>query len=118
MLAQEFSLPDVLRIWDSLFSDCSRFDFLLYICCSMVMNQREKYALSYCRIFDQPFGDVLKLLQNFPPVDINDILSHAHELRRSSNKQALSSQIESLSINTENGFRKMFRHKKSPSNKT
>lgn len=37
LLSQEFPLPDVLRIWDSLFSDERRFDFLIYICCAMIM---------------------------------------------------------------------------------
>jgi hypothetical protein len=36
MLSQEFPLPDVLRIWDSLFADENRFDFLIHICCSMI----------------------------------------------------------------------------------
>jgi hypothetical protein len=30
-------LPDVLRIWDSLFADETRFSFLIHICCSMIM---------------------------------------------------------------------------------
>nr|CAD7421604.1 unnamed protein product [Timema poppensis] len=37
LLSQEFPLPDVLRIWDSLFADEKRFEFLIYICCSMIM---------------------------------------------------------------------------------
>jgi hypothetical protein len=38
LLSQEFQLPDVLRLWDSLFVDQERnFEFLLYICCAMVM---------------------------------------------------------------------------------
>jgi TBC1 domain family member 13 len=38
LLSQEFRLPDVLRIWDSLFANQeSNFEFLLYICCAMVM---------------------------------------------------------------------------------
>jgi hypothetical protein len=40
LLSQEFQLPDVLRIWDSLFADQERnFQFLLYICCAMVMYE-------------------------------------------------------------------------------
>jgi len=40
LLSQEFQLPDVLRIWDSLFADQERnFEFLLYICCAMVMYE-------------------------------------------------------------------------------
>lgn len=26
-----------MRIWDSLFSDTNRFDFLIYMCCSMIV---------------------------------------------------------------------------------
>lgn len=37
LLSQEFPLPDVLRLWDSLFADKNRFDFLTYICCAMIM---------------------------------------------------------------------------------
>lgn len=37
LLSQEFLLPDVIRIWDSLFADDSRFDFLLLVCCAMLM---------------------------------------------------------------------------------
>ena len=37
LLSQEFRLPDVLRIWDSLFADQEKnFEFLLYICCAMI----------------------------------------------------------------------------------
>ncbi|XP_068695317.1 TBC1 domain family member 13-like isoform X1 [Montipora foliosa] len=35
LLSQEFALPDVIRVWDSLFADESRFDFLIYVCCAM-----------------------------------------------------------------------------------
>lgn len=37
LLSQEFSLPEVLRIWDSLFSDSRRFSFLIDICCAMIV---------------------------------------------------------------------------------
>ncbi|CAK7290199.1 TBC1 domain family member 13 [Vulpes lagopus] len=36
-LKLEFLLPDVIRIWDSLFADDNRFDFLLLVCCAMLM---------------------------------------------------------------------------------
>lgn len=37
LLSQEFHLPDVLRIWDSLFADSGEnFEFIYYICCAMV----------------------------------------------------------------------------------
>lgn len=37
LLSQEFPLPDVVRIWDSLFADEHRFDFLVRICCAMIV---------------------------------------------------------------------------------
>ncbi|CAF0995814.1 unnamed protein product [Adineta ricciae] len=43
LLSQEFRLPDVLRIWDSLFADQERnFEFLLYICCAMIVLQKNR----------------------------------------------------------------------------
>lgn len=37
LLSQEFLLPDVIRIWDTLFSDKERFHFLILVCCAMLM---------------------------------------------------------------------------------
>lgn len=37
ILSQEFPLPDVVRIWDSVFADEHRFDFLVRICCAMIV---------------------------------------------------------------------------------
>ena len=36
LLSQEFDLPDVIRLWDSMLSDHNRFDFLIHICCAML----------------------------------------------------------------------------------
>ena len=38
LLSQEFLLPDVIRIWDSLFSDQDRFNFLILVCCAMLTS--------------------------------------------------------------------------------
>lgn len=37
LLSQEFDLPAVLRLWDFLFADKNRFDFLIKICCAMIL---------------------------------------------------------------------------------
>lgn len=37
ILSQEFPLPEVVRLWDSIFSDENRFDFLVRVCCAMIM---------------------------------------------------------------------------------
>ncbi|KAI2801751.1 hypothetical protein RDWZM_000771 [Blomia tropicalis] len=59
LLSQEFSLPDVLRLWDYLFADEKRFDFLLKLCCSMILILRAE-------IMSGDFASNIKLLQNFP----------------------------------------------------
>ncbi|EDV50653.1 TBC1 domain family member 13 isoform X2 [Drosophila erecta] len=73
LLSQEFPLPDVLRIWDSVFADEQRFDFLIKICCSMILIQREA-------ILENDFASNVKLLQNYPPIDINVVIAHAGSL--------------------------------------
>jgi hypothetical protein len=56
MLSQEFALPDVLRIWDSLLADETRCNLLIEVCVAMIMFVREK-------ILVQEFGENMKLLQ-------------------------------------------------------
>ncbi|XP_065361098.1 TBC1 domain family member 13 [Calliphora vicina] len=73
ILSQEFPLPDVVRIWDSVLSDEKRFDFLLKICCAMILIQREQ-------ILQNDFASNVKLLQNYPSMDINIVLSRAFSL--------------------------------------
>ncbi|KAL5290730.1 TBC1D13 family protein [Megaselia abdita] len=74
LLSQEFSLPDVVRIWDTVFADDNRFDFLIDVCCSMIVSLEDQ-------ILNNDFASNVKLLQNYPPTDINLILSKAVELR-------------------------------------
>ena len=53
---QEFELPDVIRIWDSLLSDSSRRELLLSVCTAMVVLVRED-------ILRNEFPDNMKMLQ-------------------------------------------------------
>lgn len=73
MLSQEFPLPDVLRIWDSLLSDETRSNFLIDVCTAMILLIRED-------ILTNDFAENMKLLQNFPPMDVHLILSRAAAL--------------------------------------
>jgi len=74
LLSQEFPLPDVVRIWDSLFADGDRFNFLLYVCCSMILVLRDQ-------LLGGDFSNNVKLLQNFPPMDLRIVLSKAIDLQ-------------------------------------
>ncbi|XP_065068861.1 TBC1 domain family member 13-like [Rhopilema esculentum] len=79
LLSQEFSLPDVIRLWDSLFSDLDRIDFILHVCCAMLILMRQ-------RLLDSDFAWTMKLLQNFPSdeYDMATIIRKADELRKPS----------------------------------
>jgi hypothetical protein len=79
LLSQEFPLPDVMRIWDSLFSDENRFDFLIHICCAMILLCKEQ-------ILSGDFAANVKLLQNFPSTDVQIVLAKAAELAEKSLK--------------------------------
>lgn len=65
LLSQEFPLPEVLRIWDFLFSDADRFNFLICFCCSMLMLLKSD-------LMEGDFATNMKLLQSFP-VDRFDV---------------------------------------------
>lgn len=70
LLSQEFPLPEVERIWDSLFADPNRFDFLIHICCAMILLAKDSLMAG-------DFASNVKLLQNFPPMDVSLILNKA-----------------------------------------
>jgi len=63
MLSQEFPLPDVLRIWDSILSDETRSEFLVNVCCAMLTIVRKE-------ILQNEFPDNMKLLQVTVPLII------------------------------------------------
>eukprot|EP00771_Trimastix_marina_P002105 gnl/Trimastix_PCT/3219.p1 GENE.gnl/Trimastix_PCT/3219~~gnl/Trimastix_PCT/3219.p1 ORF type:complete len:488 (-),score=158.61 gnl/Trimastix_PCT/3219:38-1501(-) len=73
LLSQEFDLPDVLRIWDSLFSDAKRFNFLFYLCSTMIIHYREELLAG-------DFAHNIKLLQSMPPIDVAILLDEAADL--------------------------------------
>lgn len=75
LLSQEFPLPEVLRLWDFLFSDDNRFSFLLQICCAMLM-------LLHDDLMHGDFACNMKLLQNFPDkIDVSTVVTKAKSIR-------------------------------------
>jgi len=73
LLSQEYDLPDVLRLWDSLFADPFRFQFFLYVCTAMLVCLRDQ-------LLDGSFADNLKMIQHYPLQDIQVILTKAEEI--------------------------------------
>ncbi|KAG9354637.1 hypothetical protein JZ751_001350 [Albula glossodonta] len=74
LLSQEFLLPDVIRIWDTLFSDKDRFDFLILVCCAMLILIRDQLLAG-------DFTVNMRLLQDYPISDVHTILRKAKELQ-------------------------------------
>ncbi|KRZ20357.1 TBC1 domain family member 13 [Trichinella pseudospiralis] len=81
LLSQEFLLPDVIRLWDTLFSDCRRFEFLLYVCLAMLILVRND-------ILTNEFSVNVRMLQNYPPIDIVSVIKLASEIRAAHSSNA------------------------------
>ena len=77
LMTQEFDLPDVLRLWDSLLSDTRRFDFLIYFCATMVLAIRDDLLQA------NDFAFAVKALQRYENrVPMHALLAKAVELYR------------------------------------
>lgn len=66
---REFNLADTIRLWDSLFAEppLRRGEAVLYCCIAMLLEQREA-------LLSGDFAANLRLLQDYPPVDVQKIL--------------------------------------------
>ena len=74
LFTQNFELPEVLRLWDSLLADENRFTFFYYICIAViVLNQEE--------ILQGDFGEALSALQHPKNMDVEVLLEVAAKLR-------------------------------------
>lgn len=69
LLSQEFLVPDVIRLWDYLFSFCEDVNAAVYFTAvAMAIHVREQ-------LLTMQFGPMLMLLQQYPPTDIADIIA-------------------------------------------
>lgn len=77
LLGREFEFPDRIRLWDSLFSNQfsfkNQFDYLLYICCAMLLLQKNQ-------LIEADFATALQILQHYPTVDVQNLVHLATRL--------------------------------------
>uniref|UniRef100_A0A1I7V818 TBC domain-containing protein c n=1 Tax=Loa loa TaxID=7209 RepID=A0A1I7V818_LOALO len=73
LLSQEFSLPDVINIWDSLFSSPDRLRFLHWICLAMMEKVRDL-------LLEGDFTACLEMLQNYHETDVGELIVIAHKM--------------------------------------
>ena len=63
-------MPDTIRLWDSLFSDQSKFEFLVVVCASMVTTQSSA-------LLNSDFSSAIQLLQQPYTLDVEKLLQTA-----------------------------------------
>ena len=73
LLSREFLLPDTIRLWDSMFASTHKDNFMRYVCVCMVMIIRED-------LLKGDFGTCLRLLQSYPPTDVDQLLESSRAL--------------------------------------
>jgi hypothetical protein len=73
LLSREFTVPDTARLWDSMFASTHRDNFMRYACVCMVMIIRED-------LLKGDFGTCLRLLQAYPPTNIDQLLESSRAL--------------------------------------
>jgi hypothetical protein len=73
LLSREFLLPDTIRLWDSMFASTHKENFLRYVCVTMVMYVRDQ-------LLEGDFSTNLKLLQRYPPTNVDAILESSRHL--------------------------------------
>jgi hypothetical protein len=72
LMCQEFDMSNVIRLWDSLFSDPERFNFLNFVCVAAVKTKRE-----HC--LEGDFAECMETLQRATDqiTDIRYLLNEA-----------------------------------------
>ena len=73
LLSREFLLPDTVRLWDSMFASTHKDNFLRYVSVTMVMVIRD-------RLLGGDFSACLRLLQAYPPPDLDMLLESSRAL--------------------------------------
>lgn len=73
LLSREFLLPDTIRLWDSMFASTHKDNFMRYVCVCMVMVIRED-------LLKGDFGTCLRLLQAYPPTNVDQLLESSRAL--------------------------------------
>jgi hypothetical protein len=64
LFTQEFNMPDIMRIWDSIIIYNDKFEFLAYLCVSVIVMNRD-------RLINKDFSNIMYVLQNLEVLDID-----------------------------------------------
>ena len=56
LLCQDFEMPNCIRLWDTLFADDSRFEFLNFVCATLVISVKDV-------VMEGDFATIMETLQ-------------------------------------------------------
>lgn len=76
LMCQEFDMINCVRLWDTLFADVNRFDFLNYVCVAIIMQVRDL-------VLEGDFAVCMESLQGQTKrvTDVQELLTDAIEVR-------------------------------------
>ncbi|OZJ02699.1 hypothetical protein BZG36_04602 [Bifiguratus adelaidae] len=96
LLAQELSLPDVIRLWDSVFADgfgeddgkgIEKLGFFLDFLTAMVTSVRTT-------ILTGDFSETVRVLQNYPITDLEPVIARAYKIHQRRRERQYKEQAE------------------------
>ena len=79
---QDFEIPDVLRLWDSILSEDDVFDFMNMIMLALLRNKTDS-------ILNNEFAGIMSVLQNFDNINVDTLIRDAVNVRHDLNKLLL-----------------------------
>ena len=79
---QDFEIPDVLRLWDSILCEDDVFDFMNMIMLALLRNKTEG-------ILNNEFAGIMSVLQNFDNINVDRLIRDAVIVRNDLNKLLL-----------------------------
>jgi hypothetical protein len=71
---QEFEMPDLLRLWDSILSESDRFEFLNFLSLGIIKMKRQE-------ILSSDFAEMMLTLQNLEKVDVERLIQNAVDIK-------------------------------------
>jgi TBC1 domain family member 13 len=78
-LTQEFEMPDILRLWDSILSEDDKFDFLNMVCLAIIKMKK-------IEILQSDFAGIMLSMQNLDKLDVEKVIKVAESIRLDLNK--------------------------------
>lgn len=73
-LTQEFEMPDILRLWDSILAEDEKFEFLNVLCIAIVKMKRHE-------IMQSDFAGIMMTLQTLDKIDVEKLIKVADVIR-------------------------------------